>query len=102
MSRYDNDTFYPGDPVMTEFLSEQELVCKLVHQIRVPEADTDALMDVFKTCRKFFGFGGPKRMKQTLPTLLHRVLSLVPDVRRREQMAASGATQASRNPGFDS
>lgn len=57
-----------GETEEEGFATEQELICKLVHQVE--HADTDKLFMFYTTLRSFFGPGGPRRMTFTLPTLL--------------------------------
>ncbi|CAD7963138.1 unnamed protein product [Amoebophrya sp. A25] len=71
-----------------EFAAEQELVCKLVHQVGHP--DTDKLFQFYTILRSFFGPGGPRRMAVTLPALLYKILDLIPRLRLRELAAQSG------------
>ncbi|CAD7963842.1 unnamed protein product [Amoebophrya sp. A120] len=75
-------------PEEEEFATEQELVCKLVHQIE--HQDTDRLFAFYTVLRSFFGPGGPKRLAFTLPTLLYKILDLLPRIRLRELAAQNG------------
>lgn len=59
---------------MEDFVDEQHQVAALVHLFR---ADTnEALFDMYKTARKFYGVGGKDRCQYTLPPLVFAVLRL--------------------------
>lgn len=81
---------------LTEFLQEQETVCQLVHQIQ--NKNSDKMFQLFVLVRSFFGPGGPTRMSVTLPTLLYKVLDLVPHVRKRELQVQNGEIEEGGEP----
>eukprot|EP00406_Dinophysis_acuminata_P033549 CAMPEP_0179372190 /NCGR_PEP_ID=MMETSP0797-20121207/86131_1 /TAXON_ID=47934 /ORGANISM="Dinophysis acuminata, Strain DAEP01" /LENGTH=831 /DNA_ID=CAMNT_0021088101 /DNA_START=70 /DNA_END=2565 /DNA_ORIENTATION=+ len=70
---YDKDTF----------ILEQQLVCKLVHQVKCD--DTDVAFHILSAMRGFFGQGGPHRMAHTLIPVYYAAMSLIPQIRAREQ-----------------
>lgn len=70
------------------FLSEQQKVARLTHQIRGADTDTDFAMI---TCmRGFFGQGGPHRLAITLPSTFYAALSLVSKIRANEEKREEG------------
>jgi len=65
----------PGDDVDEEdFEEEQNLVARLVHQLRSDDGDTQYRLLV--AARKQFGQGGARRLKHTLPPLAFEALRL--------------------------
>ena len=61
--------------------AEQVRVCKAVHLFY--SDDTDVQYELLNALRSYFGRGGPKRLKFTLPTLLSCALELVGRVHAR-------------------
>ena len=57
-----------------DFEEEQNLVARLVHQLRSDDSDTQYRLLV--AARKQFGQGGPRRLKHTLPPLAFEALRL--------------------------
>ncbi len=103
-----NDVYYHADESLKQFAEEQEVVSKVVLQVGtggktlggydlitgVQEAQTrgiaisevlvDSPMSVFRTYRKILSTGGPRRMRHSMTTLLHKVFELVPIARGLE------------------
>merc|ERR1719401_1541540 len=65
------------------FISEQQQVCALVHQVR--NEDTDIVFQILSTMRSFFGQGGPVRLGRTLEPIYFAAMGLLPQIRDRER-----------------
>ena len=50
---------------MQDFVEEQNLVARLIHQLVVP--DFDEQFAIYVAARKCFSEGGPRRLAHTLP-----------------------------------
>lgn len=57
-----------------DFAEEQRYIARLVHLYN--NEDTDQLFQIFLISRKYYGKGGTKRIKYTLPSLIFRALQL--------------------------
>ena len=69
-------------PVVQDFQEEQNLVARLVHQLRDP--DTDVRYSTLVAARERFAKGGPRRQRHTLAPVAFAALQLVGDIARRE------------------
>lgn len=68
-----------GDDILNEdFVFENELTCSILFQIR--NESPDVLFRLLSLARGFFGKGGEKRMRITLPALLNRLYDMIPYV----------------------
>lgn len=70
------------------FAAEQHQVCKLVHQVR--GVDTDTEMSILNAMRAAFGQGGPQRMGITLQPIIYRSLGLVSKILKRPKVDEEG------------
>lgn len=68
------------------FAEEQQMVCKLVHQIR--HEDTDVEYQILTEMRGSFGQGGPQRLIFSLQPIFFGALGLVPKIQAREKRRA--------------
>lgn len=69
-------------PPSQKFIDEQLLLAKCVHLMYVE--DTDLLLRIFVTVRKYFQDGGINRIKYTMPALVINALKLAQQVKKRE------------------
>ena len=60
-----------------EIEEEQNLVARLVHQMRSPDGSVEESFAILELAKDRFGRGGPLRVKHTLPTVVFDVLQLV-------------------------
>lgn len=67
---------------MQDFQEEQNLVARLVHQLRDP--DTDVRYSTLVAARERFAKGGPRRQRHTLPPVAFAALQLVGDIAARK------------------
>merc|ERR1712151_597675 len=65
-----------------QFVDEQQLVARLVHQLR--HEDTDMEYQMINLVRNFFGQGGPHRLKYTLEPIFFACAGLLPRIKKRE------------------
>eukprot|EP00891_Asterochloris_glomerata_P001826 jgi/Astpho2/1826/e_gw1.00038.20.1_t len=72
-----------------DFQEEQNLVARLVHQLRDP--DTDVRYSTLVAARKRFAKGGPRRQRHTLPPVAFAALQLVGDIAARKGAGESPA-----------
>lgn len=68
------------------FAEEQQMVCKLVHQIR--HEDSDVEYQILTEMRGAFGQGGPQRLIFSLQPIFFGALGLVPKIQAREKRRA--------------
>lgn len=68
------------------FISEQQSVAKLVHQVQ--GENTDDEFNMILTMRGFFGRGGPERMAVTLPSVFFAAHGLIPRIRQTDAFLA--------------
>ena len=68
------------------FAEEQQMVCKLVHQVR--HEDTDVEYQILTEMRGSFGQGGPQRLIFSLQPIFFGALGLVPKIQAREKRRA--------------
>lgn len=76
-------------PPSDEFVSEQQLIAKLVH--RIDNDDTDVLIKLYVAASKQFQDGGVQRIKHSMPPLVFCSLHLARKVRNREAAAAANS-----------
>jgi len=69
----DDDT--PVDENSSDFSTEQDKICRLVHQMRADDVETS--LALLTAARSFFGQGGPQRMKSTLVPVVVQALRLL-------------------------
>lgn len=62
------------------FHSEQVRVCKMIHLFQ--SDDLDVQFEMLGTMRSYFGRGGPKRLRWTLPALISEAQELVRRIKR--------------------
>lgn len=74
-------------PPSDEFVSEQQLIAKLVH--RIDNDDTDVLIKLYVAASKYFQDGGVHRIKHNMPPLVFASLRLARKVRDREAAATA-------------
>ena len=60
--------------LLQDFAEEQNLVARMVHQLR--SDDPDDHFQILKTARQHFSSGGPRRVRHTLPPLAFSALQV--------------------------
>ncbi|CAK0854634.1 unnamed protein product, partial [Prorocentrum cordatum] len=82
----------PGNETKTaEFVSEQQQVCRLVHQICSGDPDTDFQM--LTAARNFFGQGGQQRLVHSLPPVFYAATALVPRILEAERQRVESGVE---------
>ena len=79
-----NDDDEDEDEDEEDIEEEQNLVARLVHQMRSP-SDLDTTFEILRLCKDRFQQGGPLRLKHTLPTVVFDVLQLVKQCEDKEK-----------------
>jgi len=74
------------------FTAEQHMVCKLVHQMRPEDFDTE--FQILTTMRTFFGQGGPNRIVHTLQPTIYGALALISKLKKNDRRRADGDEEA--------
>jgi len=64
-----------GNETAQAFTTEQQAVCKLVHQVRGTSVEEE--LQMYTTMRTFFGQGGPNRMVHTLQPVVYAAIGLL-------------------------
>jgi len=78
------------------FSLEQHQVCKLVHQVKLDDADVE--FQILNTMRQYFGQGGQTRMIHTLQPIIHNALALISKLRKAEHKRAELGEDAPAAP----
>ena len=64
---------------------EQNLIARLVHQMKAPEDDVETSFKILQLAKERFAQGGPLKLKHTLPTVVFDVLQLIKRCQDKEK-----------------